>query len=84
MAVCIAARHPKWDERPLLLVVRQPGSMLTGGDLLAFLDGKIAKWWKPDAVIFLETVPLGATGKVLKHQLREQYGNYYLSALAPT
>jgi fatty-acyl-CoA synthase len=52
--------------------------------LLAFLDGKIAKWWKPDAVIFLETVPLGATGKVLKHQLREQYGNYYLSALAPT
>jgi fatty-acyl-CoA synthase len=78
VAVCIAARHPKWDERPLLLVVRKSTSMLTEAQLLAFLDGRIAKWWKPDAVIFVEEIPLGATGKVLKHRLRDQYGSYYL------
>ncbi|BAN26574.1 3-(methylthio)propionyl-CoA ligase [Caballeronia insecticola] len=80
MAVCIAARHPKWDERPLLLISTRPGSTLTGDELLAFFDDKIAKWWKPDAVIFVDSVPLGATGKVLKHQLRERYANYYVSA----
>jgi fatty-acyl-CoA synthase len=79
-AVCIAARHPKWDERPLLLIVPKPGGALRAEDLLAFFDGHVAKWWKPDAVLFIESVPLGATGKVLKHQLREQYGNYYLTA----
>jgi fatty-acyl-CoA synthase len=78
-AVCIAARHPKWDERPLLLVVKKPGSALAADELLAFFDGKVAKWWKPEAVVFVDSVPLGATGKVLKHQLREQFGNYYLS-----
>jgi 3-(methylthio)propionyl---CoA ligase len=78
MAVCIAARHPKWDERPLLLVVRKPASSLTERQLLDFLDGRIAKWWKPDAVIFVEEIPLGATGKVLKHRLRDRYGSYYL------
>jgi fatty-acyl-CoA synthase len=78
--VCIAARHPKWDERPLLLVVKKSGSALTADELLAFFDGRVAKWWKPDAVIFVESVPLGATGKVLKHRLREQYADYYLSA----
>jgi fatty-acyl-CoA synthase len=79
-AVCIAARHPKWDERPLLLIVKKPDSAVTGDELLAFFDGKIAKWWKPDAVVFVESLPLGATGKVLKHQLRVQYGDYYLPA----
>jgi len=79
-AVCIAARHPKWDERPLLLIVPKPDSTLAAEELLAFFDGRVAKWWKPDAVVFIESVPLGATGKVLKHQLRDQYGNYYLSA----
>jgi len=78
MAVCIAARHPKWDERPLLLVVRKPASTLTERQLFDFLDGRIAKWWKPDAVIFVEEIPLGATGKVLKHRLRDRYGSYYL------
>jgi fatty-acyl-CoA synthase len=78
-AVCIAARHPKWDERPLLLIVKKPGSALTADELLAFFDGRVAKWWKPEAVVFVESVPLGATGKVLKHRLREQYGDYYLS-----
>jgi fatty-acyl-CoA synthase len=78
-AVCIAARHSKWDERPLLLIVKKPGSALAVDELLAFFDGRIARWWKPDAVVFVDTVPLGATGKVLKNQLRDQYGDYYLT-----
>jgi acyl-CoA synthetase (AMP-forming)/AMP-acid ligase II len=49
-------------------------------ELLAFFDGRVARWWKPDAVVFVESVPLGTTGKVLKHRLREQYADYYLSA----
>ncbi|GJH32932.1 long-chain-fatty-acid--CoA ligase [Paraburkholderia hospita] len=80
MAVCIAARHAKWDERPLLLIVKKPGSVLDANGLLAFLDGRIARWWKPDAVVFVDTVPIGATGKVLKNQLRDQFGDYYLTA----
>ncbi|MBK5124019.1 long-chain-fatty-acid--CoA ligase [Burkholderia sp. R-69980] len=78
-AVCIAARHPKWDERPLLLVLKKPGSVLTVDELLAFIDGKVAKWWKPDAVVFIDEIPLGATGKVLKNLLRDQFQDYYLS-----
>jgi fatty-acyl-CoA synthase len=80
MAVCISARHPKWDERPLLLVVRKSGSDLSSGTLLEFFDGRVAKWWKPDAIVFVDSVPLGATGKVLKNRMREQYGDYYLTA----
>ncbi|MEM5389151.1 3-(methylthio)propionyl-CoA ligase [Paraburkholderia phymatum] len=80
MAVCIAARHPKWDERPLLLIVKKPGSALAAEELLGFFDGRVAKWWKPDAVVFVDTVPLGATGKVLKNLLRDQFGDYYLTA----
>jgi fatty-acyl-CoA synthase len=79
-AVCIAARHPKWDERPLLLIVKKPGSALAADELLTFFDARVAKWWKPDAVVFVDSVPLGATGKVLKNQLRNQFGDYYLSA----
>ena len=79
-AVCIAARHPKWDERPLLLIVKKPGSALVPNELLTFFDGRLAKWWKPDAVVFVDSVPLGATGKVLKNRLRDQFGDYYLSA----
>ncbi|WP_434111977.1 3-(methylthio)propionyl-CoA ligase [Paraburkholderia caffeinilytica] len=79
-AVCIAARHPKWDERPLLLVVKKPGSALAAAELLTFFNDRVAKWWKPDAVVFVDSVPLGATGKVLKNQLRDQFGDYYLSA----
>ncbi|WP_233873395.1 3-(methylthio)propionyl-CoA ligase [Paraburkholderia adhaesiva] len=78
-AVCIAARHPKWDERPLLLIVKKPGSALEAHELLTFFDGRVAKWWKPEAVLFIDAVPIGATGKVLKNRLREQYGNYYVS-----
>jgi len=79
-AVCIAARHPKWDERPLLLIVKKPGSTLEANELLMFFDGRVAKWWKPDAVLFVDAIPLGATGKVLKNLLRDQYGDHYVAA----
>jgi len=78
MAACIAARHQKWDERPLLIVVRKPNSTLTKEELIAFYEGKIAKWWTPDDVVFVESIPLGATGKMLKNRLREQYSSHLL------
>lgn len=78
MAACIAAHHPKWDERPLLLVVLKPGQALTREDLLAFFDGKIARWWTPDDVVFLDAIPLGATGKMLKNKLRDMFCEYRL------
>ena len=80
MAACIAAFHPKWDERPLLVVMKKPGMEVSREELLAFYDGKIAKWWTPDDVVFVETIPLGATGKMLKHRLREQYKHYKLGS----
>jgi len=78
MAACIAARHQKWDERPLLIVVRKPNATLTTEELIAFYEGKIAKWWTPDDVVFVDAIPLGATGKMLKNRLREQYGSHLL------
>ncbi|MCG2584694.1 fatty-acid--CoA ligase [Massilia sp. TS11] len=77
-AACIGVPHPKWDERPLLLVVKRPGLELTREDVLHHLEGKIAKWWMPDEVLFLDGLPLGATGKVLKNKLREQFREYKL------
>ncbi len=82
MAACIAARHPKWDERPLLLVVRKPGTQVTGVELLGHYEGRIARWWTPDDVVFVDALPLGATGKVLKNQLRERYADHLVRALA--
>jgi fatty-acyl-CoA synthase len=76
-AVCIGAPHPKWDERPLLLVVRKSGSDPGKEELLAFFDGKVAKWWKPDDVVFVDSLPIGATGKLLKNKLREQFQCHY-------
>jgi 3-(methylthio)propionyl---CoA ligase len=78
MAACIAARHPKWDERPLLIVVKKVGAELTAQALLSFFDGKIAKWWTPDDVVFVSSIPIGATGKMLKAELRRQYENHLL------
>ncbi len=72
MAACVAVPHPKWDERPLLVVVRKPGAEVQARELLAFYEGKVAKWWIPDDVMFVESIPLGATGKILKTRLREQ------------
>ena len=78
MAACIAAFHPKWDERPLLVVVRKPGAELTREAMLGFFEGKIAKWWTPDDVVFTDAIPLGATGKMQKNKLREQFKDHRL------
>lgn len=78
MAACIGAKHPKWDERPLLVVVRKPGAELTREQLLQFYEGKIAKWWTPDDVVFVDAIPLGATGKVQKNKLRERFADHRL------
>jgi fatty-acyl-CoA synthase len=82
MAACIAARHPKWDERPLLVVVKKPGQEVTREALLAFYEGKIAKWWTPDDVLFVSEIPLGATGKVQTNRLREQFGEHLIERTA--
>jgi len=79
MAACIAARHPKWDERPLLVVVRKADQALTRDELIRFYDGRIAKWWTPDDVVFVDKIPLGATGKVQKNLLRNAYGDHLMA-----
>ena len=73
MAACIARPDPKWDERPLLVVVRREGADLDRDTLLRFYEGKVAKWSIPDDVLFVDSIPLGATGKILKNKLRAQY-----------
>lgn len=77
-AAVIGVAHPKWDERPLLIVVRKAGTDATAADILSVYEGKIAKWWTPDDVQFVEAIPLGATGKILKTKLREQFRDYRL------
>ncbi len=77
-AAVIGVAHPKWDERPLLIVVKRPGMEVTRDELLKFFEGKIAKWWLPDDVAFTDAIPLGATGKMLKTKLREQFKDYKL------
>ena len=81
MAACIGMPHPKWDERPIVLVVKKPGAELTREQLLAFYEGKIAKWQIPDDVVFVDAIALGATGKILKTRLREQLKDYRLPGL---
>jgi len=78
MAACISAHHPKWDERPLLVVVKKPGTEVSREELLGFFEGKVAKWWVPDDVVFATEIPLTATGKMQKLKLREQYKDYRL------
>jgi fatty-acyl-CoA synthase len=78
MAACIAAKHPKWDERPLLVVMKKPGMEVTRDELIKFFDGRIAKWWTPDDVVFVDSIPLGATGKMQKNKLRDQFREYKL------
>lgn len=78
MAACVGMRHPKWDERPIVAVVKKPGTDVTREELLKFYEGKIAKWQVPDDVVFVEAIPLGATGKMLKTRLREQLKDYKL------
>ncbi|WP_295639154.1 3-(methylthio)propionyl-CoA ligase [uncultured Methylibium sp.] len=78
MAACIAIAHPKWDERPMLVVVKKPGAELSREAMLAHFEGKLAKWQVPDDVVFVEAIPLGATGKMQKNKLREQFKDYRL------
>ena len=72
-AAVVGVRHPKWDERPLLLVVKKAGAQLTREELLEFFEGQVAKWWIPDDVVFVDQLPHTATGKLLKTKLREDY-----------
>ena len=78
MAACIGMKHPKWDERPIIAVVKKPGSEVSSAELLAFYDGKTAKWQIPDDVIFVDSIPLGGTGKMQKTKLREMLRDYSL------
>ncbi|HEY5412297.1 MAG TPA: long-chain-fatty-acid--CoA ligase [Caulobacteraceae bacterium] len=78
IAAVIGVPHPKWDERPLLLVKLKPGEASTREEFLAHLEGRIAKWWTPDEVLFVEDIPLGATGKIDKKLIRAAYADYRL------
>jgi fatty-acyl-CoA synthase len=77
MAAVIGVKHPKWDERPLLFIVLKPGHNVDKEEMLKFLETQVAKWWVPDDVIFLESLPVGGTGKVQKADLRKQYGGVF-------
>ena len=78
MAACIGMKHPKWDERPIVVVVKKPGASVSREELLAFYEGKTAKWQIPDDVVFVDAIPLGATGKMQKMTLRQQLKDYAL------
>ena len=78
MAAVIGVKHPRWEERPLLLIVRKPEHTLEREEILAFLSEQIVKWWVPDEVIFLDSLPVGGTGKVQKAALRERYGSIFI------
>ena len=77
-AAAIGIPHPKWQERPLLIVVKAPGKEVQKDELHHFLSTKLVKWWMPDAIEFVEALPLGATGKVLKRELRQKFADYKL------
>lgn len=77
-AAVIGVRHPKWDERPLLVVVKKPGVELSKEEMIAYLRDKVAKWWLPDDVVFLDELPHTPTGKVLKRGLRDRFKDYAL------
>jgi fatty-acyl-CoA synthase len=77
MAAVIGVKHAQWDERPLLLLVRKPNAALEKQEILDFLADKVAKWWIPDDVVFVEALPVGGTGKVQKNELRKTYGGIF-------
>jgi acyl-CoA synthetase (AMP-forming)/AMP-acid ligase II len=81
-AAVIGVYHPKWDERPLLVVVRQPGSQVDKQSVIDYLSQRVAKWWLPDDVVFVDELPHGATGKLQKAKLREQFKDYKLPEAA--
>ncbi len=80
MAACIGVRHEKWQERPILIVQAVPGTTPDKDEIKACIEAKCAKWWMPDAIEFVDALPLGATGKILKRELKIQYKDYDLSA----
>lgn len=79
-AACIGVQHPKWAERPLLVVVRRPGMEVSREELLGWFAGKVARWWTPDDVVFADSLPVGGTGKIQKNKLREAYAEHRLPA----
>ena len=78
MAACIGVQDPKWGERPLLIAVRRPQGDVDREQLLAHYTGKVARWQVPDDVVFVDAIPLGATGKMQKHALRERLKDHAL------
>ncbi|MGE5566222.1 MAG: long-chain-fatty-acid--CoA ligase [Parcubacteria group bacterium] len=83
LAAVIGVAHPKWDERPVLLVKLKDGETAAREEFLQFLDGKIAKWWMPDDVVFVDDIPLGATGKIDKKLIRQRMADYVLPTAEP-
>ena len=81
-AAVIGVKHPKWDERPLLVIVLKKDQAATGEEILAFMRGKIANWWMPDDVAFVDEIPHTATGKILKTELRNRFKDYVLPGVA--
>ncbi len=79
-AAAIGVHHPRWEERPILLVVRKPGSSVSEAEILAHLGCHVAKWWLPDEIHFVESLPHTATGKLLKMEIRQRYKDYTLQA----
>ncbi len=78
----IGLPHPKWDERPLLIIIKKPGATVSKDEILSHLKDKIAKWWMPDDVVFVDAIPHTATGKIQKTALREQFKGYKLPTAA--
>jgi acyl-CoA synthetase (AMP-forming)/AMP-acid ligase II len=81
-AAAIGIAHPKWDERPILVVVKKAGVDVTGAEIRDFLGDKVAKWWLPDAVEFVDEIPHTGTGKISKKDLRDQFRDYRLEGAA--
>ena len=81
-AAVIGVRHPKWDERPLLVIVLKKDVSATRDEILAFMQGKIARWWMPDEIVFVDEIPHTATGKIQKTALRERFKDFVLPAAA--
>ncbi|MYM37972.1 long-chain-fatty-acid--CoA ligase [Duganella qianjiadongensis] len=76
LAACVGVFHDKWEERPLLLIACKPDVALQAEEVLALYQGQVAKWWIPDAVVFVDKLPLGPTGKILKHRIRAEYRHH--------
>jgi fatty-acyl-CoA synthase len=81
-AAAVGVYHPKWDERPILLIVKKPGAEASEAAIVDYLKDKVAKWWLPDEIVFVDELPHTATGKILKRQIRDDYKDYKLKSLA--